>query len=480
MVFSSILFIFYFLPAFLCCYYLTGKRNAVLLLGSLIFYIWGEGAYVLLLGALVVFAYATGLLIERASGWKRTTILTLGVAGFLLALGGFKYLPFLAKTLSSINVLIGLSPLPQIVTRLPLGISFFTFQLVSYLIDVNRKSIPAERNPLRLATYIMMFPHLIAGPIVRYGEIADALKQRTVTSEWLGLGIQYFMVGLCQKVLIANTLAPAADAMYALPLDQISVSAAWIGVLSYTFQIYFDFCGYSNMAIGLAFMLGFQFPKNFDYPYSATSVTDFWRRWHMTLSFWFRDYVYIPLGGNRGSQLMVLRNLLIVFFLTGLWHGAAWTFIFWGLYHGAFLLLERIGIRDGLARLHPSLRIAYTFLVVMIGWVFFRAGSFHQAATILGAMIGASTGVPYHPIGLWFTAEAKVALIVGMVLSFPAVPALFDRLGQKRVEGSVAADARLSTFNVHPIPIFLLIPAFMLCHLLLASGTLNPFLYFRF
>ncbi|MBV9294902.1 MAG: MBOAT family protein, partial [Acidobacteriaceae bacterium] len=379
--------------------------------------------------------------------------------------------------------LASLPPLTPIKTHLPLGISSFTFQLISYVVDIYRGKIRAEHAPSRLATYIMMFPHLIAGPIVRYADIAAELRKRQVTLDRVGLGIQYFIVGLCQKVLIANTVAQAADTVFALPPDQLRSLAAWLGTLAYTLQIYFDFCGYSNMAIGLAFLLGFHFPKNFDYPYGARSITEFWRRWHMTLSFWFRDYVYIALGGNRKGQLKTVRNLIIVFFLTGLWHGASWTFVIWGLYHGLFLLLERVGFGRILERIPTVLRVAYTVFVVMIGWVFFRAATFTQALVFFKAMFGRPATVPETPPTLlWLTPEIIVALAAGILFSFPIVPRLLDSLGRQRIARATMfyPEARLDTLFVHPLPVSVLISGLALCIVLLASGSLNPFLYFRF
>jgi len=480
MVFSSIIFIFYFLPLLLFVYYLTGTRNAVLLFGSVIFYIWGEGTYVVLLAALVLVNYVAGLLIQRSEGNRRQTVTLIAIAIDLLVLCRFKYTPLVIQTLAAGHISGG--PLSRLRSHLPLGISFFTFQLVSYLLDVNRGKIKAESNLTRLATYIMMFPHLIAGPIVRYAEIAKDLRQKTVTLERVGLGVQYFVVGLCQKVLIANTVAPVADAIFTLPKEQLGSVAAWLGIVAYTLQIYFDFCGYSNMAIGLAFLLGFHFPKNFDYPYSAKSVTEFWRRWHMTLSFWFRDYVYIPLGGNRKGNNATLRNLVIVFFLVGLWHGAAWTFVAWGLYHGLFLLIERAGWGRIVARFPRGLRVAYTLVVVMFGWVLFRAATFHQAVFFSHAMIGGGVPGPLPvPILKLLNPEVRIALVIGSILSFPVLPRLLDALGKPRVgRDEEYAEPRLDTFFVHPLPVTAMALGLIACIALLATGSLNPFLYFRF
>ena len=338
MVFSSVIFIFYFLPVFLLGYYVSGWRAGALLAGSAVFYVWGEGAYVFLLLGLIVLNYAGSRWLDAtADNRRRLAILGVLAAADFAVLAFFKYSEFLAQNL---NQLVPALALPVRHHALPLGISFFTFQLVSYVVDVQRGAVKVERDLTRFAAYILMFPHLIAGPIVRYADIRDEMHAERRKTAHVGLGFQYFIVGLCQKVLVANTLAPLADHAFGAKLAALDATTAWLGVWAYTLQIYFDFCGYSNMAIGLAFLLGFTFPKNFDYPYVSQSITEFWRRWHMSLSSWFRDYVYIPLGGNRHGQAQTVRNLLIVFFLTGLWHGAAWRFIVWGLYHGSFLMLE--------------------------------------------------------------------------------------------------------------------------------------------
>jgi alginate O-acetyltransferase complex protein AlgI len=294
--------------------------------------------------------------------------------------------------------------------------------------------------------------------------------------------VQYFVVGLCQKALIANTVAPLADHAFALDPAHLDATAAWLGVWSYTLQIYFDFCGYSNMAIGLAFLLGFTFPKNFDYPYIAQSITDFWRRWHMSLSSWFRDYVYIPLGGNRHGQLQTVRNLLIVFFLTGLWHGAAWRFIVWGLYHGAFLMLERFGLGRLLERAPRPLRHIYAVLVVMVGWVFFRADSLPQALSYLAEMVQPTHfGAPDAALLILLNAQSIAALVAGSLFAAPLLPALMQRLRVARAEPPRPdLPGRLETRSVHALPIPLLAAGFMLSVAILAGSTLNPFLYFRF
>ena len=327
----------------------------------------------------------------------------------------------------------------------------------------------------------MMFPHLIAGPIVRYTDIDYELYKRSINIDKIGLGIQYLIVGLSQKVIIANTVSGAADHVFSLPNSDITTGAAWIGVFAYTIQIYFDFCGYSNMAIGLAFMLGFRFPINFNYPYSSSSISEFWRRWHISLSFWFRDYVYIPLGGNRRGPVRTARNLLAVFFLAGLWHGPSWTFVFWGLFHGTFLFAERVGLRNRLDRAPIVVGWLYTIVVVMIGWVLFRASDLPGAQAILSAMAGFGTSNKSEPMQLWLNPEVLTAMLVGAVLSFPTLPRVLAALRMPELLGPVIpGTAHTEVTLVHLIPVPVLILGLCLSCLLLISSGLNPFLYFRF
>lgn len=478
MLFSSIIFIVYFLPIFLAVYLLTGLRTATLLTGSVIFYTWGEGGYIFLLAGLILLNFYLAQTLRNRRGRSKTAWLVVALIIDLGVLGTFKYANFIAQI---INGVAGTLVLPSHALRLPLGISFFTFQLISYLVDVYRGDVKTENNLWRFATYILMFPHLIAGPIVRYAQIRDELAHRSFDHRRLGLGIQYFVSGLCQKVLIANTVAPLADYAFGLR-GHLDASIAWLGIVSYTLQIYFDFGGYSNMAIGLAFMLGFTFPKNFDYPYAARSITEFWRRWHMSLSFWFRDYLYIPLGGNRGGQWKTIRNLIVVFFLTGLWHGAAWKFIIWGLFHGTFLLIERLWLSRRLVRFGSFVAWTYTILVVMVGWVFFRADDLSHALHYLRHLFN-PTEFYYLDVDsrILLSPETFLALVVGLVLSFPVIPRLFDSMGKSRFSRSQEIqEARLDTLYVHPQPALLLVAGFVLSCALLAGSSLNPFLYFRF
>ena len=478
MVFSSVIFIFYFLPVFLLGYYISGWRTGALLVGSVLFYTWGEGAYVLLLLALIALNYLGALSVAATAGRRRVLILGAVVAADLAVLGLFKYAGFAVENFNAF--IPGAGQFPAIHPRLPLGISFFTFQLVSYLVDVHRGAVKVERDPTRFAAYILMFPHLIAGPIVRYADIREEMHADRSRSGRIGLGVQYFIVGLCQKVLVANLVAPLADYAFGMEPERLHAAAAWLGILAYSLQIYFDFCGYSNMAIGLAFMLGFTFPKNFDYPYVSQSMTEFWRRWHISLSSWFRDYVYIPLGGNRHGLAKTLRNLLIVFFLTGLWHGAAWQFIVWGLYHGAFLILERFGLGRIVAAAPKLARHAYAILVAMGGWVFFRATDLEGALHYFAGLARPATG-PDLDLAIVLNAQSGAALLAGCVLAVPTLPWIMERLRRPRVETAEGVmPARLETRGGHALPIPLLAGGFVLSVAVLAGSTLNPFLYFRF
>jgi alginate O-acetyltransferase complex protein AlgI len=478
-VFSSIIFIFYFLPVFLLGYYLSGWRTGALLAGSVAFYVWGEGVYILLLAALILVNYLGVRAMDAIAGPRERRLAAIGIVALdLSVLGIFKYAGFLAENL---NVLLPGAPVPTVDLKLPLGISFFTFQLVSYVLDVCWRRVEAERDLSRFATYILMFPHLIAGPIVRFASIRDELHADRRSKGRIGLGLQYFIVGLSQKVLVANTVAPLADHAFGAPAAALDPATAWLGAFAYTLQIYFDFCGYSNMAIGLAFLLGFTFPKNFDHPYASQSVTEFWRRWHISLSSWFRDYVYIPLGGNRAGRWKTVRNLLVVFLLTGVWHGAAWTFVLWGLYHGAFLLLERFGLGRLLAAGPRAVRHAYVILAVMVGWVLFRAEDLPHAARHLAAMAGLG-GLAPPPIEtrLLLDGQMLAALAAGVVFSFPVTARLLDRLGAPRPAGASTQEPRLDTQAVHALSTPVLLLGLVLSVALLVAGTLNPFLYFRF
>jgi alginate O-acetyltransferase complex protein AlgI len=472
--FNSQVFLYLFLPAVLAGYHLApwalrrgGPANAFLFAASVAFYAWGEGRFVgVLLGSLAV-NYAAARLIAAAHDRDRSGKGVL-VAAVLFDLGllvGFKYTPFLAANLSAAWQWLGGSPFAVPDTHLPIGVSFFTFQAISYVLDVHRREVPAERGFVRFGLYVFLFPHLIAGPIVRYRDLAGPLADRTVDAGLFASGVRRFVAGLAKKALLADTLAVAADAVFKLPPGDLSPSAAWLGMLAYTLQIYFDFSGYSDMAIGLGRMFGFRFAENFRHPYAAASVTEFWRRWHVSLSSWFRDYVYVPLGGNRGGRWRTYRNLLVVFLLCGVWHGANWTFVAWGLWHGLFLVAERAGLGSLLDRLPPPARHAYTLLAVLVGWAIFRSETLPQAGAVVAALGGFAGGS--WVAADFLTGQVLTALLVGSVASLPVVPWLRERWADRPLWEPAVGLAAVSV----------LLPASAVW---LAGNTFAGFIYFRF
>ena len=471
MLFPSITFLFYFLPLFFIVYCvapgITGK-NLVLLFASLLFYAWGEPRFVLLLVGQIVLNYGAALLIGAAQGSRRRLATALGIAVNLLLLGLFKYADFAAGTL---NALFGADTFALPELALPLGISFFTFHAISYLVDVHRGEAVANRSLLVVAVYIAMFPQLVAGPIIRYHTIVRRLGDRRMTLGRVSAGMRIFVIGLAQKVLIADEVARIAEAVF----DKVSVPSlieAWLGLSAYTIQIYFDFAGYSNMAIGLGLALGFAFPRNFRLPYVARSITEFWRRWHISLSQWLRDYLYVPLGGNRGPQAETYRNLVLVFLACGLWHGANWTFVIWGAHHGAFLVIERAGLAATLARAPALLARVYVLAAVMTGWVWFRARDVDHAVSFFGSLAGAhgvsgvsvTTHLVLHP-------ATVMAMLIGAVLATVEIDAF--RLLQR--VASRAARPIYVLGDTVAIAVF-----FALSVLSVAAGSYSPFLYFRF
>ena len=464
MVFSSLVFISLFLPAALIGSRLLPSvkaRNGLLLIMSLLFYAYGEPVYVFLMIGSTVCNYLWALLISRYPAHTRM-ILAAAVLQNLGVLGVFKYAGFLTETWNSVS---GMQvPVPQI--SLPIGISFFTFQAMSYVFDVAGKETAAQKNIFRLMLYISFFPQLIAGPIVSYHDIERELTEREQTWEGAALGMRRFIAGLAKKVLIANFMGAVADAMYAAPMEQINILGAWAGAAAYMLQIYFDFSGYSDMAIGLGWMFGFHFKENFRHPYVSASVTEFWRRWHISLSGWFRQYLYIPLGGNRKGKARTVRNKFIVFACTGIWHGANLTFLFWGLYHGAFLMLEEYlpFLKKEGGAVKKALQHLYLLLVVLIGFVFFRADTITQGMRWVGAMF---TGLHFDnaSMRLLMSQLTPLNLTVFAAGVCTAVPVL-DRFRGK------AFWEQLS-WIVSPLLL-------LLCMMCLAGGTYNPFIYFRF
>lgn len=483
MVFSSPIFLFLFLPVVLalCSVGELRWRNRLLLLSSVIFYAWGEVVYVfLLLGSALVNHFLSRWVELETESSRRKWVLGIAVAFNIGLLAFFKYANFALANLNELFALFHIEPLRMGPVRLPLGISFFTFHALSYIIDVYRHKWPAAKNPGDVALYIFFFPQLIAGPILRWSAIAPQLARRVVTREEFAEGVRRFVGGLAKKMIIANTVAVPADKIFALPTDELTLSLAWLAIVCYTLQIYFDFSGYSDMAVGLGKMFGFKFIENFNFPYTAQSIRDFWRRWHISLSSWFRDYLYIPLGGNRCSVWRTHLNLMVVFFLCGLWHGASWTFVIWGIYHGIFLILERTRFGDWIERLPRPLRHLYTLLVVMLGLVIFRAETFAQASSFLASMAGFSTGAdPNQKLARYWNSELMWSVGLGILFSMPAWNWL--KAGFCRVQDRIPAAFQPVTRNLGlALELFLIVALLLISSAWLAGSTYNPFIYFRF
>lgn len=471
MVFSSPAFLFGFLPIFLAVYFAAPARfrNGVILVASLLFYFTDAGALSFILCGSIVVNYLLALYFRRSSGWTRKVALAVGITANLAPLLYYKYWIFVIQSVNDADILLD-SKVHFTVYEilLPAGVSFFTFHAISYLIDVyNQKVEPAE-SLVDFGMYMANFPQLIAGPIVRYSEIVDVVRVRNVRLDQIYSGLFIFVIGLSQKIILADNAGSVSDSIFTLPQTELTIGYAWLGAFAYALQIYFDFSGYSNMAIGLGRMMGFEFPQNFDQPYRSRNVTEFWRRWHMTLSRWFRDYLYIPLGGNKAGRFRTFTNLFIVFFLCGLWHGASYGFIIWGIYHGTLLIIEReLLSRFGFV-MSGWIGQAVTFLLVMIGWVFFRATSLSEAVDYLVVManIGAEHST-VQTIPILLGADKVTFLIVASICAiFPTEYLLrfLSRLGNVLVVMQGAIAMALMAFS---------------CMLIAANGF-NPFIYFRF
>ncbi len=464
MLFSSITFLYYYLPAVLILYFVAPKslKNAVLMLVSLLFYAWGEPKYIILMVVSILCGYVSGLLVEKFHG-KTAAKVTLWIAAAICLgfLGYFKYADFF---ITNFNAVTGLS-VPLLRIALPIGISFYTFQILSYVIDVYRGDAPAQKNPVSLAAYISLFPQLIAGPIVRYSDVAEQLKERTHSVSKAAEGIRRFVLGLSKKIFIANILGELCAEFH--DSAEKSVLFCWMYAIAYSLQIYFDFSGYSDMAIGLGKLFGFDFMENFNYPYISRSVTEFWRRWHMSLGSWFRDYVYIPLGGNRGGKLRWLRNILIVWLLTGFWHGAAWNFILWGLFFAVFLVAEKLFLLEYLKKSKVLSRI-YVLLLAVISFVIFGAADMQGVGDVLGGMFGFA-GLPAASAESLYQLRNFGFIFVLAVIGATPVPAMLAGKFMKKCPkiGMIAEPAVL---------VILLLAATSY----LVNGSFNPFLYFRF
>jgi len=469
MLFSSIPFLYYFLPCVLLLYFIAPKKlkNAVLLVSSLVFYGWGEPIYVLLMVLTIAIGYVCGLLIEKWRGTRAAKwTLAVSVAISLGFLGYFKYTDFFIE---NFNAVTGLS-VPLLRIALPIGISFYTFQILSYTVDVYRGNAEAQRNPINLAAYITMFPQLIAGPIVRYSDIETQLRERTHSFEKISKGARRFIIGLGKKILIANLLGElcSADGVFRAS-EEKSVAFYWLYAIAYCLHVYFDFSGYSDMAIGLGHIFGFDFLENFNYPFISASATEFWRRWHMSLGTWFRDYVYIPMGGNRVSRLRWFFNIFVVWMLTGFWHGASWNFVLWGLYFAVLLVIEKVWLLDKL-RKHKVLSHIYLLLVVMISFVLFNAIDLRQAVTDIGSIFGLG-GLPFVTGEmLYYLRSYAVVLIVAIIGATPLPKICIQKLQANEKLGKV--------INViEPVALAALL---LVMTAYLVDGSFNPFLYFRF
>ena len=467
MVFSSLSFLVLFLPVALLLYFAMPRRarNLVLFLISLVFYAWGEPVYVVLMLFSTLVDYTHGILMERLDARPRARRLVL-LSSVIINLGLLGFFKYTGLFVSSLNATLGLSiPVPEI--ALPIGISFYTFQTMSYSIDVYRRKCPVQHNLISFGCYVAMFPQLIAGPIVRYVTVAEELDNRRETWEGFYLGIRQFVVGLCKKVLLANSVGLLWDTISSQPAAQLSALTAWLGIVAYAFQIFFDFAGYSDMAIGLGRMFGFSFPENFRYPYISRSVSDFWRRWHITLSTWFREYLYIPLGGNRVSVGRNIFNLAVVWMATGLWHGASWNFLLWGAYFGVVLIAEKFLYGKWLERAPGIVGWAYTALIVLVGWVFFALDDLAAGTAYLNAMAGGGAGL-WDAYGLRMAREYGSMLLICALAATPLAKSALDRLSLSRPRLYTAVTAAL------------LILGFALSIIYVVDAGYNPFLYFRF
>lgn len=475
MVFSSVIFLFLFLPLTLCIHYILPFKfkNLFLFTVSVLFYAWGEGALTLLILLSIGINYLAGLGISFFQNQKpvwAALLLAFAITLNLSVLIYFKYFHFIIENIQRLGLFTNqLNPY----MHLPIGISFYTFHIISYLMDVYRRDTAPQKNPLDLGLYIFLFPQLVAGPIIRYKDISSKIASRFILGEAFWYGVKRFIRGLAKKIILANTLAITADAVFNLKLQQ-PASMIWLGAICYTLQIYFDFSGYSDMALGLGKMMGFQFPENFNYPYCARSLQDFWQRWHISLSTWFRDYLYIPLGGNKKGALITYRNLCIVFFITGLWHGSSWNFIAWGMFHGLFLILERIGLKTLLQSCHSVFQRLYTLLIVVIAWVFFRAENLTQALHILKQMFVPQQSENYAAIEQ-INAYSLFVFVLALIVSFKARHYIANRYYNVYTKLQMPFQYLIQSFQF-----ILYMGLFVYCLAELSIGNYNPFIYFRF
>ena len=467
MLFSSMTFLFLFLPAVCGLYFLVRKNinlaNMLLLLASILFYAWGEPRYVAIMLLTIIINYVGAICLDKYRRYRKPILIgtILADLGFLFY---FKYFNF---GMENVGGLLN-ADIPFLEVIMPIGISFYTFQAMSYLIDVYRDETPVQYDIYKLALYICLFPQLVAGPIVKYHDVADQIDNRVITYDNVAYGVRRFIVGLAKKMLLANTMGAVADSIFTQPVSDFGTGVAWLGAIAYSFQLFYDFSGYSDMAIGLGHIFGFKFLENFNYPYISKSITEFWRRWHISLSTWFREYLYIPLGGNRISKQRTYLNLFIVFLATGIWHGAAWTFIIWGIWHGIFIISERLtGIhqRTGTWKLSLAQHL-YTILAFIIGWLIFRSDTISYAVHYIGNMFGLLATNPMYSIPHYMDVQEWLSLMICILCAMP----LFKNM--------LNIDFRQKFANIG-IDIWLMV-MFVLSWATIAASTYNPFIYFRF
>ncbi|MGX4598566.1 MBOAT family O-acyltransferase [Faecalimicrobium sp. JNUCC 81] len=469
MLFSSVTFLFFFIPTVFTLYYLSPSKmkNYILLFFSIVFYSWGGLLYLPLLIISIIANYIFGLKIDKYKNNdnKKKNTLIVAIIFNILFLGVFKYTNFITDNINTIfNTAINIPIIP-----LPIGISFYTFQAMSYVVDVYRKDGKVQKNIFNLALYISMFPQLVAGPIVRYQSVDDQITHREHNMDKFNLGMERFIRGLFKKVIISNSVGELSTLIYSLSDYQMSVSVAWLGAIAYTLQIYFDFSGYSDMAIGLGKMLGFEFLENFNYPYISKSVSEFWRRWHISLGSWFRDYIYIPLGGNRVSNIKVYRNLSIVWLVTGIWHGASWNFVVWGLYFGLFIMAERLFLQKLLKKLPNFIQHIYLLIIVVFGWVLFSKHDLKSAIEYMKVMIGIGDYPFINGYTTFYISQYAVELVMAIILSTPIIKAIKKKIKCRKI---------LKIVNVlKPLVLFSL---FVITTIYLVNSTFNPFIYFNF
>lgn len=468
MVFSSLVFLFVFLPLIIFIYYISKDKykNYLILTASLFFYAWGEPIYIviMLLSIAVNFVFGKKVCKDNIRS-NRKIWLVMSIVFNISMLGIFKYTGFFIENINRVFK----NNITDPGIALPLGISFFTFQAMSYVIDVYRDDARVQKNLLYLALYISLFPQLVAGPIVRYQTVADQIENRKHTMQKFENGVSRFIIGLAKKVLLSNSLGMLADSVFNTQISELTVLSAWLGIIAYSLQIFFDFSGYSDMAIGLGNMFGFEFLENFNYPYISKSASEFWRRWHISLGSWFRDYIYIPLGGSKKGKLRNYINLFIVWFLTGFWHGASWTFIAWGLYFGVLIAIEKAFLGKILDRIYSPISHLYLVLVVMIGWIFFRANSFTYAFNYIKLLFGLDNNLLYNNLTIMYLNDYGYIIVLSVIFSVPIIPILKNKLHEFK-----------ETHVYYIIRSIVFMSMFGAIVIELVNSTYNPFLYFRF